>query len=239
MTVCIAALAEKRKKAVLVADRMITAKIPIGFEFETDEVRKISELSDDVYALTAGDTLASYKILENCRRELGQQLKPPRGRLLSVQEIAEIVRVQYQNYRRDMVVKKFLEPRGMNLDYYHANQQRMTSSVVNEVEDQLLNYDINVEFIIAGYDVDEHCHLYTITHPGLLTTNDALGYVSVGSGAPHAMYSMIDSSYSKDKSLEDVKKMVLDAKKKSEKAPGVGELTTIKIIPSKKKNKSP
>ena len=46
MTICIAALYDNGKGAVLASDQMITASIPIGYEFEHQEITKIVPLSD-------------------------------------------------------------------------------------------------------------------------------------------------------------------------------------------------
>lgn len=57
MTICIAALAENNKKLVLAADQMITASIPFAYQFETDNVKKIYEVTDNAIIMTAGNAL--------------------------------------------------------------------------------------------------------------------------------------------------------------------------------------
>jgi len=42
MTVCIAALYDDGKGCVLTSDQMTTAHFPIGYEFESDEVEKLT-----------------------------------------------------------------------------------------------------------------------------------------------------------------------------------------------------
>ncbi len=237
MTVCIAVLAEKRRKAVLVADKMITAKIPTPFEFETEDVKKISKVAENVYILSAGDTLSANEIVQKSAKAI-RQMKPVRVKYLTVEEVADIVRAQYQDYRRSMVVKKQLETRGLSLENYYNRHQDLNQAIIREIDDQLMQYDINAEFIVVGYDDDGICHLFTVNHPGVAMSNDPLGYSCVGSGAPHAMYYLIDSEYSKNWPVGDVKNLALEAKRVSEKAPGVGEKTVIKIIPAEQPHPS-
>ena len=44
LTICVAALYEDGKGAVLASDRMVTAHIPFGYEFEHQQTAKIRSL---------------------------------------------------------------------------------------------------------------------------------------------------------------------------------------------------
>lgn len=231
MTICIAALAEGKKRIILVADQMITASIPIAYQFETSDVRKIYDLSSNVVLLTAGNALFASEIFEKSKKEIeADKSVSPENR--TVEQLAEIVRRNFQILRRGIVERSVLEPRGLNLSSYYQMQQKLHQAVVQEVENQLINTNIGVDLIVAGHDPSGGCHIYSVTHPGIAVCHDELGYVAVGSGAPHAMYSIIGSSYKKSLPLEEVKKIASEAKKKSEVAPGVGVDTTIQTLPN-------
>lgn len=233
MTICIAALADNRKKLVLAADQMITANIPMPYQFETDDVKKIYDLTDNAVLLTAGNALFAYEIYENALKNIGYA-KVRGEQIGTIKELAEIVRVEYQNYRRDMAVKSVLEPRGLTLNDYYDRQQKLNIGIIQEIENQLVNLNIAVDLIIAGHNMENECHIYSITHPGILVLHDALGYVCVGTGAPHATYNLIGSNYKKSLNDGEVKKLIEEAKKKSEVAPGVGKATTIVVLPKAK-----
>lgn len=225
MTICIAAMAEGGKKIVLAADRMITANFPLPTEFETDDVPKIYQLHDNVIAMPAGNALSAYEVIERAKAQIVSQ------QISKVEQIAEIIRRTYQDYRRHLVVERVLEPRGLNLDTYYNTQQRMVLGVVQEVESQLTSFNLGVELIVAGCRNGEECHIFTVTHPGVSLLHDAIGHVSIGSGAPHVMYYFIGSNYKKRLPVKEVEQLVRDAKKKSEVAPGVGKQTELLIIP--------
>lgn len=229
MTICIAALAENGKKIVYAADQMITANVPISYEFETDDVKKIHPFLTKTVVMTAGNALVAHEILSNARQIIDANSE----KYDSVEEIANIIRDQYAAYRLGYVINKYLEPRGLSLQNYYDMQQRLVLGVVQEIENALVNEQIGVELIIAGHNSKEEGHIFTITHPGMITSHDAIGYVCVGSGAPHAMYHIIGSDYKRSMNKDNVEKLVLEAKKKSENAPGVGTETTIGILPIK------
>ncbi len=225
MTICIAALAENGSKLVIAADQMITANIPISYEFETDDVQKIYNITDKCYVLTAGNALFACEIVKSAK----MKIDAIQGNH-TVQSIADIVRQEFVKFRNTVITRNVLEPRGITLADYYKVQQQLVPGVIQEIENALVNSNIGVELIVAGQNDGGDCHIFTITHPGQLLSHDAIGHVSVGSGAPHATYYLIGSTYKKSLSVGQVRRMVLNAKKKSEVAPGVGKATTDKVI---------
>ena len=55
MTVCIAALYGNGAGCILVSDKMTTARIPLMYEFENEEVEKIAKIADNIYVMISGD----------------------------------------------------------------------------------------------------------------------------------------------------------------------------------------
>jgi len=224
MTICIAALAENSTKLILAADQMITANIPIAVEYETDDVPKIHEINDNGVALAAGNALFAYEIIQNSIKKIINK------KAEEIEQLAEIVRTEYQDYRRNHVIRTFFEPRGLSIDTYYNLQNRLTPGLIGELDKQLGSLNIKVDLIIAGYD-SSGCHIFHISHPGNKISIDTIGYVCIGSGGPHALYYLIDTDYNKKMSVKEVEKLVSEAKKRSEKSPGVGKGTTIIQLP--------
>jgi len=225
MTICIAALAESGHKIVAAVDLMITANFPIPTEFETDDVVKTYSLGEAAMAMSAGNALSAWEIMKRSKAVIVDQ------QINKIDQIVEVVRKTYQDYRQRLIVERYLEPRGLNLNSYYNMQLKLVPSVVGDIENQLVNFNIGVDLIVAGCRDGGECHLYTVTHPGVSVSHDAIGYVSIGSGAAHAMYFFISTNYHKKMSVEEVKKIVLEAKKRSQVAPGVGKQTELIIIP--------
>lgn len=226
MTICIAAVAENGKRIVAAVDRMITANFPIPTEFETDDVPKIYPIGHAAVVMSAGNALSAFEIMERAQAQISAQ------QITKIESIVEMIRKTYQDYRQQRIVERYLEPRGLNLNSYYSMQQKLVLGVVQDIEAQLMNFNVGVDLIVAGCRDGEECHIFTVTHPGVAVSHDAIGHVSIGSGAPHVMYFFIGSNYKKALPVEEVKKIVLDAKKRSEVAPGVGKQTEIIIIPA-------
>jgi hypothetical protein len=229
MTICIAALYENGKGCVLASDQMTTAHFPIGYEFENDEVKKIVKVRETVvaYLLTAGDVLFANAILEAVRKDVDEK------GFTTTSLVAELFRQHFQNVRRQHVIQQELEPRGLNIKSYYENHQGLVKEVVVMIDKALRSYNPRTELIVAGL-VEDKCSIFSIMNPGNLFCHDAIGFAAVGSGAPHALYSMIESGYKKSMDAKKVYELVEKAKKRSEVAPGVGKGTEMVSVPEVK-----
>lgn len=229
MTVCIAALYRRGEGVVLASDRMVTAHFPIGYEFENQEDTKIIALDGDksVHVLIAGNVLLGNEILNAAKAQLSQKEGSTTGH-----EAAELVRVAYQKIRLANIVHRELEPRGLDLNSFYARHQQLSPQVVQMIDQALATVDLGVEMLVAGPN-GEHHTIHTVQNPGILHENTSIGHGAIGSGAPHALYSLIEGSYASSMSREEVTKLVKAAKERSEVAPGVGKDTTIVEIPRK------
>lgn len=222
MTICIAALYENGKGCVLASDQMTTAHFPIGYEFENEEVKKIIKVRETTiaYLLIAGDVLFANEVLEAVRKEV-----ETKG-IIAIPIIAESFRHHYQNLRRQHIIRNELEPRCLTIDSFYAAHQRLFPQIVQLIDNAFKSWNPRTELIIAGFS-ESSCSIFSIVNPGDLFCHDAIGFMAVGSGAPHAVYSLIESGYKKSMDVQTVHKLVEIAKHRSEVAPGVGRGTEI------------
>jgi len=229
MTVCIAALYDGGAGVILVSDRMVTAHIPIGYEFEHRESPKIIPLdgADAVHVPIAGDVLRGNEILDEAKALLAH-----REGSIAAPEAADTVRQAYQKVRLTNIVHRELEPRGLSLESYYGRQQHLSPQVVQIIDQAMYNADLGVEMLVAGPNGGNHA-IHTILNPGTIHDNSSIGHGAIGSGAPHALYSLIEGSYAPSLSRDEVLALVEAAKHRSEVAPGVGKETTIVEIPGK------
>ena len=222
MTICIAALYENGKGCVLASDQMTTAHFPIGYEFENEEVKKIVKVRDKTvaYMLIAGDVLFANEVLEAVRKDVDEK------GLTGASVMAELFRQHYQKVRREHIIRSQIEPRGLSLEEYYKEHQSLMKEVVTMIDRALVTYNTRTELIVAGFD-EENCSVFSVMNPGDLFCHDAIGFAAVGSGAPHAVYSLIESEYKKSMDGKAVYELVEKAKHRSEVAPGVGSKTEI------------
>jgi 20S proteasome alpha/beta subunit len=222
MTVCIAALAEDKKKLYAMCDCMISLNAPLPYQYETKDVPKIIELSDKALMMIAGNTLFGNEIAQIAQAKVEADDSMP--------EVAEKVRASYQEYRLRLIEEAALKPRQLTLAEYIEKQLTINQEVVNSIENALTETNIEVDIIVAGHD-DSECHIYTVTHPGVVVSNDSIGYACVGIGAPHAQLHFIDGKYEKNQTIAKVKDLVKEAKTRSENAPGVGKESIDIVLP--------
>lgn len=226
MTVCIAALYDHGRGVVLASDRMVTAHIPIGYEFEHEPSTKIVPLVEGVSVLLAGDVLRGHEVVGMARQTLAQHGDP-----VAAADAAQIVRSCYQEIRRACVIQTELEPRGLDIDAFYNNHQQLVPAVVQIIDQAFSESDLNVEMLVAGTNGDTHA-IYSIINPGIVHDHSAIGHGAIGSGAPHALYSLIEAGYRAAMPKDEVMELVTKAKTRSEVAPGVGRDTTLDTIPS-------
>lgn len=222
MTICIAALYDNGNGCVLCSDQMVTAHIPIGYEYESDDVDKIIAIcnASPIHALIAGDVLAANEMIDLAKKEI-QSLG-----ITTTSGIAELLRKAYQTVRRNVIIQNELETRGLDLPTFHGMHQRLLPSIVQMVDRAFIEFNARVDFVLAGKD-EAKCGIYSISNPGDMSCHNPIGYAAVGSGAPHAIYSLIGAGYKKSMDKETVEKVVKEAKERSEVAPGVGHTTKL------------
>jgi hypothetical protein len=222
MTVCIAALCDNRESLIMVSDKMITNNSgAMSYEYESQCVSKIQELiANELYILTAGSVISAEQIINRSRGSICADTKTPFA------QKADFIAHCYQTYRREHISKIVLEPRGLDLNSYFANQKNLIPQMVSDIDRAFIQLNLNTELIIAGKcKTDEKYHISVIGHPGINASLDSIGYAVIGSGAPHANYALIGSSYNISKSYDEILKDCKTAKQWAQRAPGVGQET--------------
>jgi hypothetical protein len=229
VTVCIAAICESGERIVVAADRMFTAPFPLNVEFETDE-HKIEELADNCVALAAGNSAFATEVLARVRRPPGGNASAP------IAELAESVHREYLALRgrklNETIVlsgfgQDFLDFRakGGTLPAYLQVQPNVYQQIITAS----MQYNLGVEFIIAGID-DTLAHILVVSHPGTTDSLDKLGYGAIGSGSIHALTRLHLGGQTRRTGFIETLYCVFDAKRASEAAPGVGRLTDIVVV---------
>ena len=226
MTICLGALCAgadgRAASAVVVAsDRMVTMGGITEFEHE---VPKITQIGDRIVALAAGDALRGARLVNELRRYIQQGAQP-------MQNVAATAAAQYAALRRQQIENDILSPRGITLQqFYQGLQQAMLPQAVINIDNLIATFNYNLEVLIAGAD-DSGAHLYAITNPGGSYDDfQPIGYAAIGSGALHAVQSLIGMRQAPLRSLHETVFNVYASKRRAEAAPGVGRETDVVII---------
>lgn len=226
MTVCIAALYDNGHGAVLASDHMITAHIPIGYEYEDEKTSKIRRLADNTYAMFAGSVLFGDRIVE-----LALSMMDANGPQ-NIDQFAAVVCEAYKAFRLSYIVEQTLAPRGLSLEKYYDMHPVLNTNLISIVDGALASENLGVEFILVG-PRNQGFGIYVVNNPGAAICVDALGYTAAGMGAPHVLASLIGARYHKSLGYAEVRRLVETAKAQSEVAPGVGQKTSFVEVPTK------
>jgi 20S proteasome alpha/beta subunit len=226
LTICLAAICGSGKQIIMIADAMLTSEyLSIQFEQKTP---KIMPLCDCCMLATAGDALVHVELLDRAMPEIERAKSP------AVSEIVGCLTKSYKQMRLDRIKTMILEKRGIeNLETFYTNQRQMVPDVAMAIQGEIDTYDSGLDLLVAGKD-SKGAHIHQIINPGISIPFDAIGYQAIGSGLPHAMTTFIANNYHSSMPLEKALLIAYEAKKVSEKAPGVGsQITNISIINDK------
>jgi 20S proteasome alpha/beta subunit len=224
MTICMGAICRtvdgSGPAVVLASDRMVTMGQITEFEHT---VPKAHTLTSHVLCLIAGDALQGVRVA----KETASQCSP---HIASVEDLAGLVAQTYCARRLAEAETRVLSTRGLNMHMFYQMHQQMVGQIVVALDNQIANFDLGIELLVAGVD-DAGGHIFDISNPGgQETCLDPIGFHAIGSGALHAIQSMIEFRHSPSSSLPETMFRVFASKRRAEVAPGVGSDTDIAVI---------
>lgn len=229
MTVCIGAVCcdkngKQRSGVVVASDRMVTMGQLIEFEHE---IPKLTQLTDSAVALVAGDALRGSRLV----RDVSAQLTATG--VTSVPQIAELAANHYSALRLAQVNDEFFRPRGLQIQHFYSIlHQQLNPQLSVFLDNAAATFNYNVELLVGGVDHDGG-HLFHIANPGgSYTPFHHTGFGAIGSGALHAVQSLIQLRQAPTHTLHETVFAVYASKRRAEVAPGVGVDTDMAIIDS-------
>ncbi len=209
---------------------MITAEY-LMLEFE-HALPKIEEITPSSLVMLAGDALAPTDVIRDVRTEAKKE------KVTDLRALADLIAKTMANHRRRLVTENVLRRRGLDsFDDYYDRAASLPNDLVSTLDTEIASFEdvheiADVEILLAGMD-DSGPHLYLISKPGTSTCFDAIGYHAIGSGEQHAIATISSYGYVDLFNLNTALYLAYEAKRKAERAPGVGRETDIRIIDSK------
>ena len=220
MTICIAAMCE-HKYVIVTTDRMLTVSLP-NIEFETD-YDKATEITKNCIAATAGSAIAHTPIFRDAGVEIAREGTK------DVDKIVEYIRNSYIKVRNKKLEEEILSPVGLNLQSFYQGNQALQPQLVNSLAQNMARYNYQLWILVGGVD-EKGPHIYRVENPGKILNYDTIGYHAIGSGDLHAISTFIASGYGLKTTLQRGLAISYEAKKRSEKATGVGAQTDMYIV---------
>jgi len=227
MTVCIAAIADEGKSLIIAADQMATMPHLVA---ENEGNHKIFELSNNIYLLAAGSGFNAHKVYNNAK---GSSV-----RASTVGDWVLKIQTAYKQIKLYTAENMFLAPRGLqDFQDYLNRHGSLNNQVVALIDSQLMSGDhFQEHFIVTGVDPSGNASVYIIQPPGEFgQIND---FVAIGSGQSHASNSLYARGYSINMTEKEATYLVFEAKRRAEKAPGVGKATDMIVVSKSGKAKN-
>lgn len=223
MTVCIGAICENGEAAVVAADKMVTFGAPMNLTTQPQSLKKISQLTKNSVLLFSG-TIADGEALVG-RLGFAREDEQP------LAKVAEETKNAFAALKKSSAEDNILQPLlGANYQQFQTLvAQSSSSQILQQVVAMLMQHNLQMDVLVAGVD-ESGAHLFVVTHPGVLLKVDTTGYAAVGNGGLHAMIRMSLGRHEKVASLPDTIYNVYEAKKESQVAPGVGDLTDLAVV---------
>lgn len=221
MTICIAGISEN-KKIVAFTDKMLTIGAPVKTAFEITENNKAIKLADKVVAMFAGDVLKANAILKLAKAGI-------QNSNTGVETVADIVQKSYKEQWVKDIEDALLQRFGLDRTKFVNKQKELDPELVKNINNTIGNYNMDVQIIVAGIEKTEP-HIFKIENPGIKQSHDSIGYCCIGSGTQHATFSLIESQYNPNFLEAKSVYSILQAKKRAQYDPGVGQLTDIVLI---------
>jgi 20S proteasome alpha/beta subunit len=220
MTICIASICEK-KYVIVAADRMITVTLP-NIEYE-QTTPKITQITSNCVAATAGSALAYTPIFREAKAEI------EKASVADIGQIVEHTRNSYVKIRNKKIDEQILASIGLNLNSFFQNNQVLQPSLAQAIMQNISKFNYGLWVLVGGVD-DYGGHIYRIENPGRYECFDVIGFHAIGSGEHHAISTFIANDFESHIDLKHGLAITFEAKKRSEKATGVGPQTDICIV---------
>ena len=231
MTVCVGAICDNGKGAVLAADEMVTFGPPMNLQTEPPAFSKINSLTCESVYLFSGTVSDGEQVFVSSRAKAAGAGKQP------VVQVAETVKVSYVEHKRKRIEETIIQPL-LGTDFAGFRQlagQSAGSQILQQVLGMISLHNLQIDILISGFDDTGH-HLFIVTHPGILQPADMLGFIAIGIGALHAAVSLSLAGQTKATRFAETVLNIYKAKKAAEVAPGVGRLTDMVILRNDKIN---
>jgi len=191
-------------------------------EFEHD-VPKILKVTEKVVILMAGDAIAGSSLARGVDSAF-PNVAP------SVVTVAEHSAALYANLRDKKIETDIFRPRGLTRQQFYEKQTAIPQQLAFALDQEVKNTNLGVEILVAGVD-DSGSQLHVIGNPGNAYSDmRQIGFHAIGSGALHALQSLIGFGHTGARPLADAIFSVYASKRRAEAAPGVGRETDMAVI---------
>jgi hypothetical protein len=143
--------------------------------------------------------------------------------------VSRIYGEEVAQHRLRTMERLLLQPLGLSMQKFLSRQHALSTRWVADVNDQIRNYEPDIQTIIAGADSTGK-HIFMVGGNGYVACCDSVGFVAIGIGQKHAESQFMFQKHAPHEGFAETLLLTYIAKKRAEAAPGVGRITDMFII---------
>jgi 20S proteasome alpha/beta subunit len=218
MTICIAAIAEK-KYVVMAADRTLTMQLePV--EFNHEHSSKLYDVEPAVLIGTSGSPLYIPALLRHIQSISGGS-----------PDYMNRVSKAFFTLRREEMENSIFRRFGWDYAAYekHFTEGNLLEAHARKIVEEMDSFHVCLHILAGTVMPNGEASISVIEDPEGASCLDAIGFAAVGSGDAYADQVLIRASYTSEMSLPNAIYHIFEAKKMAEQAFGVGRKTDIRI----------
>lgn len=223
MTICIAAIGKGKELGdfdeaiVFATDHMITLEKIGQFEHTTEKYRRINK---NTIAMLSGEALLFDEILDGISERDDLRI------------LKEKIHKNMIKIREERIDKLILNKFKVDFNYIKEilKEPKHNDTIIN-ILNNIGQFTLKTSVILAGFN-EEQAQVYEINEIAVTNVRD-LNFDAIGTGAIHAINTLLFQRHSKQDPLKKTLYDVYKAKRNSEVATGVGKETDLFILTSK------
>lgn len=240
MTVCVAAVAERDRAIVMVADKALTFPASFGttpMQADTGTKKIVSIASSGWQALISGEPSHAEDVLQEASALLSQdpsisgECNAMKGCMWEA----------YKKVREKAAIDKILRPRLLAKDLLVARSSSLLplpNSQMLVISDELAKFTMDCALLVCGFDKDKDPHLFEVSDSNGAVSHDMAGFHAIGVGSEVAEGRLLWHEIDRGEGLGEVLYQVFDAKAHAEIIQGVGYAWDAEVMVAGKKAKS-
>jgi hypothetical protein len=221
MTLCVAAYSPRYRTFVTVSDLLLSTDY-MSAETSSMKIKPLSPTGRWICMFAGSPSI------------YGSVLKRIRAHLTKADESGESVRSAAENAFRDELSHKIegqlLSPYGLTRkEFLEQGKSYFGDEQFTRILYDLNAINLDTSFIIAGFDLDDSPHLFSVVDPGITEDHLSLGFHAIGSGSRQCVGALF-GTYDSSLSTVDLIYRLCEAKFLGESAMGVGKKTFVDIF---------
>jgi len=229
MTICLSAICNNGAGIVFCADRMVTVGGRLTFEQARAKFGLASSKTKNCVILNAGDSYNANKIVLEVGEILDKEIS--KGKKFTIMEISEVIKNVMKNLRKEKIDSQILNSRGLKIDTFYMNLNKYPESFWREIDKQISEYSLGVEFLVVGFDVLENDkqfipHINLIEEDEQIEVLDGDGFGIIGIGNIMSLPEITKEPYAWSTPMSEAIVKVYWAKKSAERVVSVGSKST-------------